>query len=656
MAELSQLETALVNAHNAGDTSAAQALAAEIVRVRGGGATRAQEANRRFKEFNARGATGGELMTAGQDPTEGNSFTQNAVIGAGKALSDTGLGLRTVGADIADLVSPRKQNLTSLVTGQPVRSRGDELRQEYDARRQLDEPLMNTGGGVTGNIGGNVAVTLAPGAALRGLGYGAKLGGATNAADTLRVAGNTALAPKSILGAALQGATMGAVQPLGTGDERLYNAAAGGAAGAVVPGLIAAGRTAKAAIDPLTKGGQATILGRALNEAAGAEAPAVQARLANAQELVPSSAPTAGQVAENGGIAAMERAAAAADPSAYTVRAMEQAAARSAALRGVAGSESDLALQKGVRGLMSENLYDQAAATPINKQLAASLKPQIDNLMERPAMKAAVNEARVIFGERAVSLSKAGSPEGLQLVKQALDDMIEKAAGPTSSIGKNQLRALQQTRSDLISTMEELTPKLREADTAYRQWSRPVNQMQVGHELIDKISPALADYGALASETGARYATALRNAPQTIKDATGRSGQTLEQLMEPHQLSTLENIGRDLARKGNAQNLGRGVGSDTFQKLSMSNLAQRSGIPMGVLELPGIGRGAKWIYENTDAKMQARLASVLLEPREAARVMAAATPSKRAELLAKALRTTLTPAALSLPASVNANQ
>lgn len=626
------------------------------VSTKGLHALKADETNRKAKDFYARGATGGELMTGGLDPTEGNSFLQNTLIGAGKAVSDAGLGIRTAAADVADVVRPRHQNLTSLVTGQPAPSRGQELRTEYDQRRARDEPLLNTGGGVVGDIAGNVALTLAPGAAVRGAGMIQGARGATDSAATLRAAGNAMMVPKSIVGAGAQGATMGALQPLGTGDERGYNTAIGGIAGAAVPGLVAGARAARAAIDPLTEGGRSTIVGRALNEAAGPDAPAVRQRLAMARELVPGSAPTAGQVAESGGIAALERAAGAADPSAYAARAVEQAGARSASLRSVGGSDSDLANIKGVRELMSGILYEQAAATPINKQLAKAMKPQIENLMERPAMKAAVTKAQEIFGERAVTLSRSGSPEGLQLVKQALDDMIEKGGGLTSSIGKNQMRALQQTRSDLIATMEELTPKLREADKAFRDWSGPVNEMHIGRYLSDKISPALADHGALASETAARYAAALRDAPSTIKSATGRSGKTLEQIMQPHNMDKLNAIAADLARKSNAQNLGRGVGSDTFQKMSMGNLAERSGIPLGVLELPGIGRAAKWVYENTDTKMKEQLAKVLLDPQKTAEVMQKATPSERAKMMAMIMRSGATPLASSSPALINAQQ
>lgn len=598
----------------------------------------------------------GSLLAAGIDPTEGNSFGQNMAVGAGKALSDTWHGIKTVGADIADVVAPRKQNLSGLVTGVPVKSRGDELRSEYDEIRRRDEPLMNTGGGVVGNVAGNIATVLAPGAAVKGAGMIQGARGATQSAEALNAAGKALMVPRTIVGAGAQGAAMGALQPVGTDDSRLLNTGIGGAAGVAVPAIAAAGRGIKAAIDPLTEGGRNLIVGRAINEAAGPGGPAARTNLQNAKPLIPNSLPTAAETAESPGISALQRGVSAADPEAYGRRGMEQAAARSAALRGVAGDDSQMAMAKALREKASKPLYDAAAATPIDTQLAKAMKPQIDNLMERPAMQAAVEKAKEIFGERSVTLAKGGSPEGLQLVKQALDDMIEKAGEASSSIGKNQLRALQQTRSDLISTMETLTPKLREADEAFRAGSKPINQMQVGRYLEKEIAPALSDYGALASETGAKYARALRDAPGTIKDATGRSAKSLADIMTPDQVGTLENIAKDLGRKANAQNLGRGVGSDTVQKLSMTNLAQRSGVPVGVLELPGVGRGLKWVYENTDQKMREQMAKTLLDPQKTAEVMGKALPRPQAEALAKLLRAGTTPAALSAPSLVNAQQ
>jgi hypothetical protein len=154
--------------------------------------------------------------------------------------------------------------------------------------------------------------------------------------------------------------------------------------------------------------------------------------------------------------------------------------------------------------------------------------------------------------------------------------------------------------------------------------SKPIGQMDVGQELLKAIEPALNDFGGLARETGNKYATALRNADQTAVKATKFKGTGMRDLMTPDQMGSLEGVAGDLARKANAQDLGRGAGSDTFQKLALSNIAERSGAPGVVgtaLDLPGVSKVAKFLYREPEEKIQTLIAKSLLEPKSAAQLM-----------------------------------
>ena len=120
--EMEQAYTALRNAHAAGDTAAAQKLAAWI-----------------------QGQQRAPLAPLTADPTEGMSGAQRFMAGVGKAMTDVGRGVRQYlpesigGLSDADIAQARK----------------------YDA------PLMNTTAGTLGSIAGNVAM-LAPTAAIPG--------------------------------------------------------------------------------------------------------------------------------------------------------------------------------------------------------------------------------------------------------------------------------------------------------------------------------------------------------------------------------------------------------------------------------------------------------------------------------------------------------
>jgi hypothetical protein len=200
---------------------------------------KAAEANRKQSELSTRGATGGELMAAGVDPTEGNSFFQNAAIGVGKAMYDVGRGAKQIANQGLDFIDPRRSG-----------SRADADRAAFDRVKAQDAPLMSTGGGVVGNIAGNVGAAVLPGMALKGAGAAVNAAGGVRAANALRAAGQATMAPSTVGGAAAMGATLGAVQPTGTDDSRLENVAFGAGAGAV--GKVAGDKIARALADKVS--------------------------------------------------------------------------------------------------------------------------------------------------------------------------------------------------------------------------------------------------------------------------------------------------------------------------------------------------------------------------------------------------------------------
>lgn len=419
---------------------------------------------------------------------------------------------------------------------------------------------------------------------------------------------------------ALAGAVPGALE-YGSAGDRLERAGIGAIGGAAVPALGVAAKTAMSAAEPLFQGGRDAIVGRLLNRVAGSEAPAVQQRLANAAPLVPGSMPTAAQVAENGGIAALQRSAQNANPQAYSQRAMEQAAARMQALRGIARDDAALAAAEGRRAAIGGMAYDRAAASGIDQGMAGALKPQIASLLERDEIQAAIKEAKSLAKSEGYDLGdNLGSVQGLQYLKQALDDRI--AELPPNA--KNKMRVWSQTSADLKSVLQDIAPDLRKADAVYARLSREPNRMQVGQALVNQMQGALGDYGGLASETGNRFAQALRNADAASARATGLKGSTAEKVLGPEQWQSVQSIAQDLARKSNEQRLGLGVGSNTAQNFAMQNIAAQSGMPRmvgGLLGAPGVNRAVSWVYRDTDQKVNDALAQAMLNPGSAADLM-----------------------------------
>lgn len=448
---------------------------------------------------------------------------------------------------------------------------------------------------------------------------------------------------------ALAGAVPGALE-YGSPEERAKRAIVGGAAGASIPMIGAGLRSGWSLLEPLAEKGRAKIVGRTLNRVAGDDAKTVVSRLSSASELVPGSVPTASQVANSGGIAAMERAAAQADPQAYAQRYAEQASARLNALRGIAKDATAMKTAEAARDSATRGLYDQAKSAIVENspELASTLERLPSNVLatanrlaklageplkigqDVPARTAflggiqgsIVDEAGKPIAKEVAAETSKYSGRALHYIKLALDDALGKTGD--SALGTTEKRLMSGAKDALLEQVDKQIPAYAQARRAYASLSKPINQMQIGQELVNKVQPALADYGAIGSETAATFARALRDADATAARATGFKNATMKSVLSPEQMQAVEAVAKDLARKSTSQNLGRGVGSDTFQKLSMQNIAEQSGMPRvvgGLLGMPGVSRATNWIYRDVDQQMQGLLGEALLNPRMAAELM-----------------------------------
>ncbi len=575
MATLQELQSALIAADRAGATDDARALASAILSI--------------------------QQQSKPKPLAEDPGAAQTMLIGAGRTIDRLGKGLKQVwyGA-----------------TGNQQAQ--DELAAQAAEDDRVYQPLREARPWSTG-IGEAAPSMVIPG------------GGATT---LLGNAGRMAVA----------GALPGMLEYGDTGD-RLKRGIVGATAGAAVPVAGAILKTGKSLLEPLYQGGREAIIARTLNRVAGENAPQIAQRMAQAGELVPGSVPTAAQVAQSGGIAALERAAAATNPEAYTQRAMEQSAARVGALRDIAKDQSALDAATAARDAAARNLYAQsdAATVPIDDSLRALLGRMPSGTVRdaQELRRMAGKPFDLAEGVPAQSvptglLDAAGAPvmrnmpaqqaqiggDALHAIKMALGDRIA-TAGQTGT-GPTAKRAMTGLLDDYLAHVDTAIPAYGQARQAFAEMSRPVNQMKIGQGLLDKLEPALADYGALGKETASKYATAMRNADATAADLVGSKSAKMADVMTPEQMKTLTNIAEDLARKVNAQDIGRGVGSDTVQKLAMTNIAAQSGMPRvvgGLLDAPGVGRATNWVYRDADQKILQQLADVMLDPKRAAQLM-----------------------------------
>jgi hypothetical protein len=177
------------------------------------------------------------------DPTKGMSNLDLALAGAGKSIVDLGHGAWQLGAEIGNKISP------SLVSDQTVAN----LRAAEDARQAQDAPLMNTGMGTLGYLGGALAGTLLPGGILADGMEAANIGRGAAALRTL-------INPNTYKAAAASGAVMGAVQPVGSNDSRALNTVVGAGTGLAGNALVnSIGRVAQPVTNALGQVGNKAV-------------------------------------------------------------------------------------------------------------------------------------------------------------------------------------------------------------------------------------------------------------------------------------------------------------------------------------------------------------------------------------------------------------
>lgn len=504
------------------------------------------------------------------DPTEGMSPLDTTVAGFGKAFMD--------------LYGGGKQLL------------GLKSRTEVDEDRRLAAPLMNTAGGRAGNVAGNIAA-FAPVALIPGV--------------------------NTVVGAGLAGAGMGAIQPVGENDSRLSNIATGAALNAAFPAGIAALKTAKAAIiDPFRKVGQEAIAGRVLQQFARDPA--------NLRKPIPASVigtrPTLAEAAGDEGLAQLQRTVMTQHPRAAAEIAARQAennAIRVNALSDIAGAGGAKDAAEAARTGFANAAYKQAYDAGVDQAMAKALKPQINNLMARPSVRSAIGEAKKLAAEEGVSLGPVGSVKHLHYVKKAIDDMIEKA--PQTGIGANKLRALVQTKQDLISVLDDLSPAYKTAREGFQARSVPINQMEVGERLLNSTTSAMRDFSGNPRMHGEAFARALRNEESTVKAATGMN-QTLAKVMTPDQMTKLRAIEGELSKAAGWQSAGKVPGSPTAQYLVGQDILKRTAGPLGIptkfmdwqIVQNAAARPLTWAYKMPEERIMTLLGDAMLDPQLAA--------------------------------------
>lgn len=579
MATLEQIEQALRAADAAGNVEDARRLAQAYAEMR----------TKPKADFSG---VVGQAHTA-PNPTDDMGGMDRFAAGVGKAVADTGRGLRQAGQEFATLIAPGYAKPA-------MQARADELRADTDEVRARDAALMDTGAGLSGNVLGTAGTLLAPGgAAIR---YAPK-------AAALR----SMLLPTSVRGAAAQGGVVGAIQQAGEGESRAAQAGLGallgGAGGAIAPALGGLYRLLRGQ-NPAASGIERRVV-ETLRENAQRPAQLMQ----EAPSQIPGVQRTLAEETLDPGIAGLERWARSRAPGAFDPMDRVNNAARVQAMRQIAGEEGDIAAAEIARDEQTAGLLQRAMrpaqvdVSPVQQAISGALSASAG----RPTVQAAVRDV-----ERAIA--DAGTdPAGLYNVRKYIGDLLEGKAGSDKGYARAASRELIELRNALDEQISAVSPDFGRYLSAYREGSKPINRMQIGQQLVGQRSgSAIVD--AVTGEqvlTPAAFSRQARDLDRVAQQATGFNKARAADYLTPEDLATIGAVQDDLGRRAFVAT-SPAANSNTFEKL-----ATNERIAGGMASrIPLVGPAIGYLREFGQQRLEQKLVEVLANPAQARAILA----------------------------------
>lgn len=270
-----------------------------------------------------------------------------------------------------------------------------------------------------------------------------------------------------------------------------------------------------------------------------------------------------------------------------------------------------------------------------------SLKQMLTRPSVREALKDAAKSAEETGGYFPQSADDKFSVANLQRIKMSLDDMIKGA--PDLGIKASEAKEIGNTREAFVKWLASRSPGWNKAREQYAADSRPINQMQIGQYLEQKLVPALE-----SSERAAAFAQATRDAPGTIKRATGAPRyEKLGDVLDPKQNQVVEAVLADLQRKARYEGLARGTnlgGTEVVESggsVHLPNLLSRPAMIANFV-LKKLGRGA-------DDRINEIAAKQYLDPKVLAEALKDVSPSRRQIVMQEIIRRMRSPSGVAAP-------
>jgi hypothetical protein len=334
-----------------------------------------------------------------------------------------------------------------------------------------------------------------------------------------------------------------------------------------VPGAKTAGTAARAAvqkgrdiIDPKTAFYTDLAEGRGSALLAAARAPEA--------EIIPGVRPTFAQATADVGlprVAAVGEQAAKKLPTEALALKDVQEAGRVSQLRAIERTPEARARAERVREARSEPLYtaaemagDVVDTTPVLDLIDGTIRKNPGN---QPLL---VEMRRIRKGLVKPGVDEEGNP--ILVPRTNAKEVASTIDGLKSAIAKEDNKFIKGELTQIKDDLTAAIPSMKEAQAAFKKGSKPINQMDVGKYLREKLEAPVPEGGQRASV----FAGAVREAPRTIKQAL-KGGPTYEKLtdiLSPAQKANVDRVLMDLSRDQRVKELAQ-MGREAAPDLAM---------------------------------------------------------------------------------------
>jgi len=343
------------------------------------------------------------------------------------------------------------------------------------------------------------------------------------------------------------------------------------------------------------------------------------------KQLVPGSKPTLAEVTKDPGLAQLQRS----QQSKSTELANDIAdnrigrqSARTSLMEQFAGSPEEMAYFTDARRQITRPLYEAAQNKVIDfTKQPLEIKREMGDLLKKPAIQDAIRNADALAKNEGIAIKSDQPIQHMHYMKMALDSEISKAvkAGDNTAV-----RVLHGVQDQLVGLMQKLSPEYAKAMSEFEAASRPINRLEVGQYLKEKLLPAVNGYGGDRTTIG-QFVKALEHPDQTAKLATKFSGAKMSNILSKDEISTLKSLAEDVVRQQNVESAARITGSQTAQlQAAQSKLSSRiewlvnklkySGVPVVSHGAAGIEVTQQFINKGRAVKYEGELNRMLMDP------------------------------------------